>query len=100
MWQALRTLDRVLRGEATAPARLRQGQVDVPLGGMTFLLVLLGAFYGFCMGWFALFNREVPEYTQTPGECGQGACLVPSHLPGHFPVALCLQRPSIPTIFI
>jgi hypothetical protein len=64
MWNALRTLDSVLRGEATAPARLRLGRVDIPIGGLSSLLILLAAFYGLCMGWFALFNHAEPEYQQ------------------------------------
>jgi hypothetical protein len=64
MWKAVQALDRVLRGEATDPARLRDGTLDVPLGRLAALLVGLGAFYGFCMGWFALFNRDTPAYVQ------------------------------------
>jgi hypothetical protein len=64
MWNWVRALDSVLRGEATRPARLRDGQVPVPLGGLAVLCVVLGAIYGFCMGWFALVNRDKPEYAQ------------------------------------
>ena len=64
MWNWIKALDGVLRGEATRPASLRDGQISVPLVGLTVLCVLLGAIYGFCMGWFALFNRDSPQYTQ------------------------------------
>lgn len=64
MWKWVQALDGVLRGEATRPSRLRDGEINIPLGGLTVLMILLGAFYGFCMGWFALFNRETPQYTQ------------------------------------
>jgi hypothetical protein len=60
----LRALDSILRGETTRLSRLQDGQIDIPTGGLTVLIVLLGAFHGTCMGWFALFNREVPEYRQ------------------------------------
>jgi hypothetical protein len=60
----VKALDRVLRGEATQVSALRQGVIDVPAGGLAVVLVLLGMVYGFCMGWFALFNREAPEYRQ------------------------------------
>ncbi|HEX3870972.1 MAG TPA: hypothetical protein VHV77_11075 [Pirellulales bacterium] len=64
MWKWIRALDSILRGEATRPSQLRDTRIAVPVGGLAFLIVVLGAFYGFCMGWFALFNRESPEYVQ------------------------------------
>jgi hypothetical protein len=64
MWKWLQALDGVLRGEATRPSRLRDGQVPIPLGGLAVLGVLLGAAYGFCMGWFAVVSRDPPQYTQ------------------------------------
>jgi hypothetical protein len=64
MWKWVQALDGVLRGEATRPSRLRDGQVPVPLGGLAVLCVLLGAAYGFCMGLFAVVSRDPPEYTQ------------------------------------
>lgn len=57
-------LDGILRGEVTRPANLRAGRLDLPVGGLTLILILLGFSYGFCMGWFALFDRTVPEYWQ------------------------------------
>lgn len=50
-------LDRILRGEATHVAALRDGKVEFPLGAVARLLVVLGMFYGLCMGTFALFNH-------------------------------------------
>ena len=64
MWKWVQALDGVLRGEATRPSRLRDGQVPVPLGGLAMLGLLLGAAYGFCMGWFAVVSRDPPQYTQ------------------------------------
>ena len=60
----LLALDGILRGDATRLPRLREGRLDIPAGGLTLLLVALAASYGFCMGWFALFNREEPTYLQ------------------------------------
>jgi len=57
-------LDGILRGETTRPSRVREGGVDVPAGGLTVLLGVLGAAYGLCMGWFALVNRDEPGYAQ------------------------------------
>lgn len=53
----IRSLDRVLKGEVTKPAALRGGMIDIPGGGLTFLLAILGALYGVCMGVFALVGR-------------------------------------------
>jgi hypothetical protein len=47
----------VLKGDATKPAALRAGTVDVQTGGLTVLLIVLGALYGGCMGAFALVSR-------------------------------------------
>src|SRR5437879_5897589 len=64
MGKWIQSLDQILRGEATQPANLRQGKIDVPAGGLSIIMVLLGCFYGFCMGWFAVLNRDTPEYRQ------------------------------------
>jgi hypothetical protein len=64
MWQWLRELDQVLRGETTRLAVLRSGKIDVSIGGLSAVLLVLSMLYGFFMGWFALFNREAPEYRQ------------------------------------
>jgi hypothetical protein len=53
----IRALDRILKGEATRPEELRRGSIDVPLGGLTFVILLLGMFYGLCMGAFAVITR-------------------------------------------
>jgi hypothetical protein len=53
----IRSLDRVLKGEATKPAALRTGTIDLPLGGLTALLIILGVLYGCCMGAFAVVSR-------------------------------------------
>src|SRR5437764_890295 len=53
----IRSLDRVLKGEATRPAVLGGGNVEIPAAGLTVLLVLLGALYGACMGTFSLVSH-------------------------------------------
>ena len=52
----LRYLDRVIRGEATRPAALRNGEIEQPVGGLAVLGIILGAIYGLCMGCYALFQ--------------------------------------------
>lgn len=62
MFQGIRQLDRVLRGEATRPEALRSGDVDVDSARLLPVLIALGALYGFFMSWFGLFNRASVEY--------------------------------------
>ena len=57
MRQWIRSLDRILKGEATRPEALRTGSIDLPLGGLSFVLLVLGMFYGLCMGVFAVITR-------------------------------------------
>jgi hypothetical protein len=64
MWQWLRELDRILRGDATRLAVLRSGRIEISIGGQSVVLVALSILYGFFMGWFALYNRDAPEYRQ------------------------------------
>jgi hypothetical protein len=47
-------LDRILRGEATRLSALRRGTIEVPVGGLTVVLIVLAGAYGACMGTFAL----------------------------------------------
>src|SRR3989442_553095 len=64
MLKWFKELDHLLRGQATQLPSLRQGTVPVSLTGLTAVSLLLSAVYGFFIGWFALLNREVPEYQQ------------------------------------
>jgi hypothetical protein len=57
-------IDEILRGEATRLSKIRDGTLNVPAGGLTVLIVLFGAFHGFCMGWLALFARDDPAFAQ------------------------------------
>ena len=53
----IKSLDSLLRGDATQLASLKRGTIDVPANGLLFLIIVLGAFYGACMACFAAFNR-------------------------------------------
>ena len=57
-------LDRILRGDATRLSSLGRGTIDVPIGGLSVVLIVLGMFYGMCMGCFALFKAGGPSYWQ------------------------------------
>jgi hypothetical protein len=52
----IKYLDRVLRGEATRPSALRQGEIGQPVGGLAVIAAVLGVIYGVCMGCYALFQ--------------------------------------------
>jgi hypothetical protein len=58
MWKSIQALDRILKGEATRLADLRLGTLDVPLAGLSLVILVLGAFYGACMGAFAIITRH------------------------------------------
>jgi hypothetical protein len=65
MWRWIKELDRVLRGEATRMESLSNGTVRIPVLGLSVVIIGLGLLAGFFVGWFALFNRQPPEYRQT-----------------------------------
>ena len=56
----LNDLDRVLRGEATRLAALREESIEIPLGGLLLVILLLAMLYGACMGFFAGFRADGP----------------------------------------
>lgn len=61
MEHALRDLDRLLRGDATRFAALKQGKIEVEEGQLPWIVLGLGLFYGLCMGCFALFNKPFAD---------------------------------------
>lgn len=64
MWQWIKQLDRILRGEATRPSDLREGTIVIPAGGIAVVVAVLAAIYGMCMGSFALFREGGPSLIQ------------------------------------
>jgi hypothetical protein len=50
----LRQLDDLLRGKSTGPELLAGGRVELPLKTFLILALILGATYGFFMGWFSI----------------------------------------------
>jgi len=50
----VRQLDQLLRGRLTTQEQLDEKGVEVSSSGLTFVLILLGAIYGLCMGTFAV----------------------------------------------
>ncbi len=64
VWNWLKELDRVLRGEATRMAALRGEDIQIPAAGLSVVVFLLAVIYGVCMGCFALFRADGPVYMQ------------------------------------
>jgi hypothetical protein len=58
VWRWIVELDRVLRGETTRMAAIRQGTIAVPLRGLSVVILVLGMIYGLCMGSFSLFRPD------------------------------------------
>ncbi len=52
----IKQLDEILRGDATRRSALEKGQLDLPVGGLSVMVFVLGAVSGLCTGSFALFR--------------------------------------------
>ncbi len=61
---ALRQLDRVLRGDATRLSDLRGGGIQIPAAELSGILTALGLFYGACMGAFAITGNGSEDWRQ------------------------------------
>jgi hypothetical protein len=61
MLKSFKQLDSILRGDATRLSSLHQGQIGIPIGGLTSVLIILGIVYGICMGAFAVINGYTNE---------------------------------------
>lgn len=59
-----KNLDRILRGEATRPALLSRGTIDVSVARLTPVLIFLAMVYGASMGCYALFRHDAPSIPQ------------------------------------
>jgi hypothetical protein len=65
MWGWIQQLDRLLRGEVTSLPELRTGRLNIPVFGLSFIIIVLGMIYGVCMGLFAVVDRPAgPEPMQ------------------------------------
>lgn len=56
----LKSLDRILRGEATRPDTVKDGNIEFNLFGLAVVIVILAMTYGACMGAFSLFREFNP----------------------------------------
>ncbi len=57
-------LDSVLRGESTRAEMLRDGRLEVSARAMTMMIILLGMFYGACMGTFNVMSGTPNAWMQ------------------------------------
>ena len=87
MFGPFKNLDRVLRGEATRLDDLREGRLQVPARGLALAAILLGMFYGACMG----------SYGVAVGKDGAWLQIVSSMLkvPALFVLTLVVTFPSL-----
>src|SRR3954467_3207304 len=92
MWKSIQSLDRILRGDATRLSDLRQGTLDVPLAGLSLVILVLGAFYGACMGAYAIITRH-GESTAAMGYQQLAASAV--KVPALFFLTLIVTFPSL-----
>lgn len=67
----VRQLDRLLRGEATRLSALRRGMIDVAPDGLSLVILVLGLFYGLCMGSYAIFQRTNGSWAQVLATTGK-----------------------------
>ena len=92
MKNAIRALDKILRGDATRLPLLRQGTFDIPAGGLLGLIVVLSMIYGACMGSSAVITRW-SDPTRFMGFQQLGASIV--KVPALFLLTLIITFPSL-----
>ena len=66
MWNWIRHLDRLLRGEVTSLPALRRRGLEAPVLGLAVVIDLLGLIYGLCMGLFAVTGSGSGHAMQIP----------------------------------
>jgi hypothetical protein len=87
MSNALKSLDRILRGEATSAAALKNNELDVPVWGLCIVIDALGLLYGLCMGVFDLTAGGHDAWKQTT------SCML--KVPALFLLTLLVTTPSL-----
>jgi hypothetical protein len=66
MRQALNDLDRILRGDASHLDALESGSLSTPSRRLSGIILLLGMFYGICMGCFSVISGQKHGWMQIP----------------------------------
>lgn len=57
----IRQLDQILRGDATRLSALRDGRIEMRVGGLFVVVILLAIVYGLCMGSFVILRAGPSE---------------------------------------
>lgn len=83
----LHALDQILRGETTRLSALREQSLQIPLAGLSLLILALALCYGFCMGMYPGCRIEGPSGLQWL------ACML--KIPALFLLTLCVTFPSL-----
>jgi hypothetical protein len=65
MRRAVQELDRILRGEVTRVAALREHGLAISAGRLGLVVLVLAALYGLCMGAYGLFHPDGPVWRQS-----------------------------------
>lgn len=83
----LSQLDQLLRGEVTRTEVLRQGDIAIQPVQLFVVNIILGMLAGFCLGWFALVNKQFDGIWQVV------ACMV--KVPALFLLTFLITLPSL-----
>ena len=64
MLKWFKQLDQILRGDATRMSLLTEGQIKIPVAGLSVVIILLGVLYGLCAGSFTVIRTGGQAYMQ------------------------------------
>lgn len=94
MFDWLRSLDRILRGETTSPDAIQKGNIQLPLQGLCVVGLLLAMAYGACMGSFSVFH-EVDPSIRSPSDRYLQILATTLKVPALFFLTLAITFPSL-----
>jgi hypothetical protein len=90
----LMQLDRLLRGDATRPDQLREGEINLDIRGIALVILMLGAIYGVCMGSYSLL-KTVPDSLDDPFGRYMQLVATTIKVPALFYLTLAVTFPSL-----
>ena len=95
MLKAFKQLDEILRGDATQISSLGKGQIELPITGLLFVMILLGVIYGLCMGSFNLLHPLEEDAVITTQDAWMQTFASAVKLPLLFCLTLLITFPSL-----
>lgn len=95
MIKAFKQLDEILRGDATQLSSLEKGQIELPLGGLLFVMILLGIIYGLCAGSFNLLHPLDEDAVITTYDAWMQLFASAVKMPALFFLTLLITFPSL-----